>query len=251
MKIDPEFRNQIPPLTNEEFETLEQNLIKDGCISPLIIWEEQGILLDGHNRYAICEKHNIDYAIREITLPDRDAALDWIDKNQLGRRNLKPEQISLIRGRVYNRRKKAEHDGGKGKERSGGQDVPQSRPTDRHKTAKAVAKEFDVSEKTIRRDGAFAMAVEAKKQEDPEIEQKIMKGEVKKREIIHAPAKKVTDISNYIQCPSEFDNKQPRKSVAVCIKCAHADNCKPYWSTWAIPPLILKNQNICTKTPIL
>jgi len=32
--------------------------------------------------------------------------MDWIDRNQLGRRNLTPDQMSLIRGRMYNRTKK-------------------------------------------------------------------------------------------------------------------------------------------------
>jgi hypothetical protein len=42
-----------------------------------------------------------------VDLPDRDAAEDWIDTNQLGRRNLTPDQASLLRGRRYNRLKKS------------------------------------------------------------------------------------------------------------------------------------------------
>ena len=56
LKIDPEFQSQIPPLTDDEFKQLEENILKEGkLISPLIVWGN--ILVDGHNRYAILQKH--------------------------------------------------------------------------------------------------------------------------------------------------------------------------------------------------
>lgn len=60
--------------------------------------------------------------------------------------------MRLLRGRQYNRLKKAEHDGGKGQIRSGGQNDHHS-----EKTEEKLAKEHGVSPKTIRRD---AKAVE-------------------------------------------------------------------------------------------
>ena len=52
LKIDPEFQNQIPPLTDDEFKQLEENILKEGkLLSPLIVWGNT--LIDGHNRYAI------------------------------------------------------------------------------------------------------------------------------------------------------------------------------------------------------
>jgi hypothetical protein len=53
------FKNMIPPLTEEELAALEENLLSDGCIDPLIVWAEHHILLDGHNRKAICDRHGI------------------------------------------------------------------------------------------------------------------------------------------------------------------------------------------------
>jgi hypothetical protein len=84
--IDPEFRSLIPSLTKEELEQLEQNLIKDGCRDALIVWN--GILLDGHNRYEICSKHNIIYRTEEKHFESRNEAKEWIIRNQFGRRNL-------------------------------------------------------------------------------------------------------------------------------------------------------------------
>ena len=51
LKIDPEFQSQIPPLTDDEFKQLEENILKEGkLISPLIVWNNT--LVDGHNRIA-------------------------------------------------------------------------------------------------------------------------------------------------------------------------------------------------------
>ena len=56
LKIDPEFQSQIPPLTDDEFKQLEENILKEGKLrSPLIVWNNT--LVDGHNRYAILQKH--------------------------------------------------------------------------------------------------------------------------------------------------------------------------------------------------
>jgi hypothetical protein len=92
IEIDEEFAGLIPPLTEEEHQQLEANLLADGCRDPLAVWAEEGILLDGHNRYRICQQHGIDFDVREVSLESRDAAQIWIIKNQFGRRNLTPYQ---------------------------------------------------------------------------------------------------------------------------------------------------------------
>lgn len=86
LTIDPEFRDLIPPLTTEEFEMLEESIIANGCESPLIIWN--GIIVDGHNRYAICHKHGIPFMVQDKQFSEREAVIIWMLQNQLGRRNL-------------------------------------------------------------------------------------------------------------------------------------------------------------------
>jgi len=88
MKIDPTFRNIIPPLGAEELSQLEANIIADGCRDPLVTWE--GTLIDGHNRYDICMRHGLPFKSVAMEFPDRDAVLVWIIRNQFGRRNLAP-----------------------------------------------------------------------------------------------------------------------------------------------------------------
>ena len=92
LKIDPEFQSQIPPLTDDEFKQLEENILKEGkLISPLIVWNNT--LVDGHNRYAILQKHpEIYFSTMPLPFESREEVLAWICKNQLGRRNLTPEQ---------------------------------------------------------------------------------------------------------------------------------------------------------------
>lgn len=86
LTIDPEFKNLIPPLTSEEYAGLEESILAEGCRDSLIAWH--GILVDGHNRYEICEKYGLPFTVTETDFESRDAVIEWIIKNQFGRRNL-------------------------------------------------------------------------------------------------------------------------------------------------------------------
>ena len=90
LTVDPEFRDLIPPLNEEELKLLEASIVTDGCESPLIVWN--GVIVDGHNRYAVCRKHEIPFAIQEKDFSSRDDAMLWMLRNQLGRRNLNDYQ---------------------------------------------------------------------------------------------------------------------------------------------------------------
>ena len=94
--IDPEFQSLIPPLSAGEREGLESSLKADGCVSPLIVWQDHNILLDGHNRYDICRRQNIACKFHQVVLASREAAKAWIIRHQLGRRNLKESQRAML-----------------------------------------------------------------------------------------------------------------------------------------------------------
>ena len=95
LTVDPEFRDLIPPLNEEELKLLEASLVADGCESPLIVWN--GVIVDGHNRYAICRKHDIPFSIQKKNFSSRDNAMLWMLRNQLGRRNLNNYQrVELV-----------------------------------------------------------------------------------------------------------------------------------------------------------
>jgi biotin operon repressor len=90
--IDPEFHGLIPALTGEARAQLEDNLRTEGCRDPLVVWPQDDgppILLDGHNRYEICQQYGLPFTIVEAQgVSTRDDAVIWIINNQLGRRNL-------------------------------------------------------------------------------------------------------------------------------------------------------------------
>lgn len=113
LRIDPEFEGKIPPLTTEEFQQLENNILADGVvINPIIVWD--GVIVDGHNRYRIVNKHpEIRFSTCEKTFSDRYEAIAWICKNQLGRRNLTKEQKKYLIGKQYEA-EKASHGGDRG-----------------------------------------------------------------------------------------------------------------------------------------
>lgn len=94
LTVDPEFRDLIPPLNEEELKLLEESLVADGCESPLIVWN--GVIIDGHNRYAICRKHDIPFSIQEKNFDTREEVMLWMLRNQLGRRNLNNYQRSEL-----------------------------------------------------------------------------------------------------------------------------------------------------------
>ena len=110
LRIDPEFESRIPPLTDDEFQQLEENILADGVIiSPIVVWE--GVVIDGHNRFRIVEKHpHISFTTCERQFENRYEALAWICKNQLGRRNLTFQQKKYLIGKQYDS-EKASHGG--------------------------------------------------------------------------------------------------------------------------------------------
>jgi len=163
------------------------------------VWTEENILLDGHNRLEICRRQNIGYETVGISLPDREAAADWIDANQLGRRNLNPDQASLMRGRRYNRMKQAE--GAPVGNVNASKQPAQSEQVVSGDTAAALAKQHGVSRATIVRDGQFAAAVEKVEALDPEITKKVTKGE--------APAR------IYVIKAAKLLDEHPEKAAAV------------------------------------
>ena len=151
LTIDPALQSLITPLTAEEYAQLEANLQADGCLSPLVVWQETQTLLDGHNRLQLCEQHGLDYRLQEISLPDVVSAKLWILRNQRGRRNLTSNQISYSLGKEYELQKQQ----GKRTDLTSGKSYQKS-PS----TATQQAEPQKVSEKTIRNHAVYAKAID-------------------------------------------------------------------------------------------
>ena len=191
LKIDPEFQNQIPPLTDDEYKQLEENILKEGkLLSPLIVWNNT--LVDGHNRYEIVQEHpEISFSTMPLPFESREEVLAWICKNQLGRRNLTPEQKKFLIGKQYS----VEHrkPGGNGnnqytvtveepvqEELCQIDTIP---PTSAEASIrKQIAERNNVSESYVVRSEKFMKGVDILEQMIPGMQEKILSGQFKVRD---------------------------------------------------------------------
>lgn len=187
IKVDAEFCALIPPLSELEFSQLRANLVEEGCRDPLVVWRDDKTdgrkvtLLDGHNRYEICSDLAIEFKVVAIELSDREAAKDWIDANQLGRRNLTPDQLSIIRGRRYNRTKNKA--GAPIGNDNASKQCAQNEHIESERTCEQLAESMGVSQATIRRDGKKAEAFDKLAEVAPEKASQILSGKKRFNEV--------------------------------------------------------------------
>lgn len=147
LKIKEEFKKLIPPLTAEEFKQLETNCIDEGIRDAIVTWN--GFIIDGHNRYKIATDWQLSFKTIEKAFESEYHVIEWMLVNQFGRRNLTETQKSYLRGVRYENEKK-KHGG----DRSKGQNLPLE------KTSEKLAKEYNVSERTIKNDAQFAKGLD-------------------------------------------------------------------------------------------
>lgn len=239
--IDPEFKSLIPPLSKEEYDLLEKSILSEGCRDPLVVWQNGKLtLIDGHNRYQICNKHNVNFKLHYKTFTNTEEVKDWIITNQLGRRNLTDSLREYFRGKLYESRKKRE--GGSGinqytkVELAQNDLVPKLKdnylssethdrfcltnkhnlqvkkeviPVETKSTAEIIAKEQKVSPATVKRSYQYSQAIDTIGNTcGEEIKQKILKEEIRatKEEV------------------KAFANKQPedQKKIAEKIQSGEA-----------------------------
>ena len=97
--IDHEFRRMIYPLSRRNYKQLERDILSNGCQVPISVWN--GMIIDGHNRYEICQKYLIELKVKEVKYVDRDDALYWICINQLNRNDISEEMRRYLIGKRY------------------------------------------------------------------------------------------------------------------------------------------------------
>ena len=96
LEINRELRELIPALDQREIDALIVSLRSEGCRQPITVWKGKNIIVDGHNRYAICTKLNIPFAIEELDFEDEYRVKIWMINNQLARRNLGIEHLAEL-----------------------------------------------------------------------------------------------------------------------------------------------------------
>lgn len=188
--IDPEFRDKIPAMPQEDFDGLRADIIRDGYVrDPLVVWKEENILLDGHHRWRVIsenretlgDKFQVDYK----SFPDRWAAIAWICANQLHKHNMTElQRIKLIQ---------EEHDARQkswgGDRKSSGQighlksDEPEivrnGKPGKENTTRPTIAKEHGISEKEVRTAVEVGRGIDRAEAAVPGFKQEVLAGKTK------------------------------------------------------------------------
>lgn len=144
MKINKEFELLLRPLTENEFEKLENSCLKEGIRDSIITWN--GFIIDGHNRYDIAKKHKLKYRTIEKEFKNENDVSLWMILNQFSRRNLTKKEIKYLRG------KKQEFEKGKKYNNYGSYED--------HTTSNSISKEFNVDKRTIYRDQNLAKSID-------------------------------------------------------------------------------------------
>ena len=194
LRIDPEFRDKIPPLTEEEYKQLKENILEDGEVyEPISVWN--GTIVDGHNRWKIiCEnKQTLDgkYKIRQLDFENKHMAFEWMYKKQLGRRNLTDEQRTMLIGKMYESRKKSHGAFNRFLIDQSPSHQNDDLQDDRKegKTAKEVAAELGIGKATVERAERFSQGIDTLSSINKEAAEKVLKGKtgINKKTVMQIP----------------------------------------------------------------
>jgi len=208
--VDPKLKALIPPLSQDEYDKLEENLIADGCRDPLVVWD--GLLIDGHNRYEICQKHNIRFDTKDMMFKNHDEAKEWMLWNQLGRRNLTDydrtvlalELEEIVKARAKENLVQSGKQYGKGSQKS---ENP-IKPVD---TMKEVAKVAGVSHDTV------AKVKKIEEKATPEVKKALSEGKISINKAHQQVTGKVKKAKPLPEAPEyskeEFERDQMMQSI--------------------------------------
>ncbi|MBO4848797.1 MAG: hypothetical protein J5586_06570 [Clostridia bacterium] len=216
LTIDPEFEAKCPPLTEDEFSQLEENILEEGVVlMPLIVWNDT--IVDGHNRYRIALEHpGIEFRTHEKHFNNRYEALSWICKNQLGRRNLTPQQKKYLIGQRYEAEKcsNGASDGFRGNQYTNLVPDQLDHLPDSPTTRKKIADETHTSEGYVQRAEYYAKGVDAAEEVLPGIKNDLLLGKYKPKE---------TDVAAIARASPEERREKAEQLKVIREKKARAD----------------------------
>jgi site-specific DNA-methyltransferase (adenine-specific) len=215
LEINEEFKKLIPPLSKEEYEQLETNCLNEGIREAILTWN--GVIIDGHNRYEIAKRWNLDFQTKSKNFKDEIDVRIWMRNNQKGRRNLSKawlielelgnKQDLALKGEAI-RVEKISHFRQEGETLSLNDNIP------KHDTRKEIAKAAGVST------GMIAMS-EIVKEKSPELWEKAKEGEITVTSA-YKEIKKEEKKSNFEQKKAEFE--KPIKEVNTNQIILHGDS---------------------------
>lgn len=213
--IDPEFEGKIPPMSDDSFDGLRADILRDGYVrDPLVVWKEENVLLDGHHRWKVIRenpdvlegKYSIDY----MSFPDRWAAIAWICANQLHRHNLTDIQMVKLLQEEHDARKRIQ--GGTGanqytSEQSG--EIHHSAKD--NKIRQEIATEHGITPAAVRTAVEVGRGIDKAATVDPEFKLEVLSGKVKAKKSDLAALRKIEDQDELASAVQEIRNPTPKE----------------------------------------
>lgn len=245
MIVDNEFKGLIPPLSKEEYTGLEQSIITEGCRESIITWNN--IIIDGHNRYEICTKNNIDFKTSEKNFTDKNEAKIWIIRNQFNRRNISIAQRCDL---AYKLKELLEPKARENLSLGGGDKKSEDYKSGFQKSEKAItpinvtkelAKDAGVSVDTM------SKFIQIKEKAQPEQIEKINTGELSINEVYKDVRKqqKIKEVEEKVKAYKEQSPNNSFVDIHTTTKKYNIIYADPPWQYWESGQ---KNQSLHYKT---
>lgn len=194
LKRDRAFEELFVPLEKDALTRLKANIEREGCTESVYTWNK--VIVDGHNRYRICQETNTPFPVTEMEFADKDEAILWMIDRQLGRRNLSPYErttLALKREEMYARKAKARQRAGK---KFDGVPHNCAEGEGKGETREHIAKEAGVSHNTVAR--VKRLIAKA----DDDTKRKLRRGEMSINRAI-----------------TELDKKEHEGQTKICDRC--------------------------------
>ena len=175
LKIDPEFKSLMHPLSEKEFLSLRENILDGGTTYSIAAWNEY--LIDGYERYMICRQENIPYHVHRIGFSCREHAITWICREQLKKGNLTNERYRYLIGKRYETERIVRNDSGTEPSQQTSHNKLQN--TNSYRTALKLGEEYSLSHNTVYKYGVYSRMVDIIMEKDADLAQKILSGKLR------------------------------------------------------------------------
>ena len=175
LKIDPEFKSLMHPLSEKEFLSLRESLLDGKGAYSIAAWNDY--LVDGYERYMICREENLPYHVHRIGFSSREHVITWICREQLKKENLPIERFRYLIGKRYETERVV-------RKASNSETNPQLshnklQNTNSYRTALNLGEEYSLSHNTVYKYGVYSRMIDIIMEKDSDLAQKILSGKLR------------------------------------------------------------------------
>jgi hypothetical protein len=209
--IDKDFYNLTVPYTEEQQERLEQSILQDGCLEPIITWN--GVIIDGHKRYLFCKDEGIDCEVREVFFPSRVKAMAWVCRRRVEGLTPGTPIYKYLHGKWFNCLKPAYQEMVEKDQINYTVD-----PDGRIRIAKVIADDLGFNYSTVENNQVYANHIDKIARSAPDLFRAMMAGQIRVtikevRALSHGDARVRRDLRNKLSSDKEpkSNRGRPRK----------------------------------------